>query len=50
MSTITKRKDYQWQAKVRRKGHPTQSKTFNSKAEAEVWARTIESEMAMGSL
>lgn len=48
MATITKRNDSQWQAKVRRKGHPTQSKTFESKAKAEVWARSIESEMDHG--
>ncbi|MFA7495903.1 MAG: hypothetical protein WCY67_06280, partial [Acidithiobacillus sp.] len=34
-----------WQAKVRRKGYPTQSKVFRIKREAEAWARSIESEM-----
>jgi len=35
MATFTNRGDYQWQAKVRRKGDPPQSKTFDTKAEAE---------------
>ena len=48
MATITKRNDSQWQAKVRRKGHPAQSKTFESKAKAEAWARSVESEMDHG--
>lgn len=37
-----------WQAKVRRKGYPTQTKVFRAKREAEVWARSIESEMDRG--
>ncbi|MFA7497037.1 MAG: hypothetical protein WCY67_12130, partial [Acidithiobacillus sp.] len=37
-----------WQAKVRRKGYPTQSKVFRIKREAEAWARSIESEMDRG--
>jgi integrase len=45
MPTILKRGPYQWQAKIRRKGHPTQSKTFPSKAEAQAWTRELESEM-----
>ncbi len=48
MATFVKRGDYQWQAKIRRLGHPIQSKTFNTKAEAEVWARQIEGEMDRG--
>lgn len=45
MSTITKRGPYQWQAKIRRKGHPLQSKTFTSKTDALAWTRELESEM-----
>ena len=30
MADIRKRGDYQWQARVRRKGHPSQTKTFGS--------------------
>ncbi|MBF3702078.1 site-specific integrase [Burkholderia pseudomallei] len=48
MATITKRGPYQWRAQVRRQGYPAQSKTFNTKAEAEAWAKMIESEMARG--
>ncbi|MGD9599944.1 MAG: tyrosine-type recombinase/integrase [Steroidobacteraceae bacterium] len=42
MPTITRRGD-KWQAKVRRRGHATQSATFRTKAAAERWARGIES-------
>ena len=31
MGTITKRGELQWQAKVRRKGYPAQSRTFSYK-------------------
>jgi len=48
MATITKRGPYQWRAQVRRQGYPAQSKTFDTKAEAEAWAKMIESEMARG--
>ncbi|TSP09976.1 integrase [Cupriavidus campinensis] len=48
MATIRKRGPYQWEAQIRRKGYPPQSKTFNMKAEAEAWASVIESEMARG--
>ena len=37
-----------WQAKIRRRGYPPQSGTFDSKAKAETWARLIESEMDRG--
>jgi len=48
MATIRKRGPYQWEAQIRRKGYPPQSKTFNTKAEVEAWAAMIESEMARG--
>ncbi|CPF80777.1 integrase [Burkholderia pseudomallei] len=48
MPTIRKRGHYQWEAQVRRRGYPAQSKTFNTKAEAEAWAGMIESEMSRG--
>jgi integrase len=48
MATFRKRGQYQWEAQVRRRGYPAQSKTFNTKAEAEAWAKTIESEMSRG--
>ena len=34
MPTIRKRGQYQWEAQVRRRGYPAQSKTFTTKAEA----------------
>lgn len=48
MATIRKRGPYQWEAQIRRKGFPAQSKTFGTKAEADAWAAVIESEMARG--
>lgn len=42
MGTITKRGELQWQAKVRRRGFPTQSRTFSYKEDAEKWVRAIE--------
>lgn len=46
MATINQRGPYQWRAKVRRKGYPVQSKTFDTKREAEAWGSIMESEMA----
>ena len=37
-----------YQAKIRKKGYPTQNKTFRTKKEAEAWATVIESEMVRG--
>ncbi len=48
MATIRKRGPYQWEAQIRRRGYPAQSKTFNTKAQAEAWAHMIESEMSRG--
>lgn len=48
MATIRKRGPHQWEARIRKKGHPTQSKTHETKKEAEDWARDIESEMGRG--
>ena len=48
MATFFKRGPYQWQAKIRRKGSPIQTKTFNTRADAEAWARQVESEMDRG--
>jgi hypothetical protein len=36
MATLTKRIDKYWQAKVRKKGFPTVSKTFPTKAAAQM--------------
>lgn len=48
MATIRKRGELQWQAIVKRKGFPGLSKTWNTRKEAEAWARQIESEMDRG--
>ncbi len=39
-----------WQAKVRRQGAPTISRTFDLKADAEAWAREIERELQRGNM
>ena len=48
MATIEKRGKFQWRAKVRRKGHPPQSGTFDTKGAAYAWARQVETEMDTG--
>ena len=48
MATFTKRGGLQWQAKIRRKGYPDQSKTFSTRIDAEKWARSVELEMDRG--
>jgi integrase len=48
MATIQKRGEYQYQVEIRRKGYPRQTRTFESKAQAEAWAREQEHKMDMG--
>lgn len=48
MASIERRGNRQWRAKVRRKGYPEQTRTFDTKAQAEAWARVVESEMDRG--
>lgn len=48
MASITRRGSYQYQATVRRKGYPTQSKTFETRKDAEKWARDVESQIDQG--
>lgn len=48
MAWFEQRKSGWWQARIRRKGYPIQSKTFERKAEAEAWARSVENEMDRG--
>lgn len=48
MASFRKRGQYQWQARVCRNGHKPLSKTFNTRAEAEAWARQVENEMDRG--
>jgi integrase len=47
MASIRKRGDT-WQARVRRSGYPDEVKSFLTKADAERWARSIESDMERG--
>ena len=48
MANFRKRGELQWQARVRRKGYPDQVKTFNTRAEAEEWARAVEHQIDRG--
>lgn len=46
MATYRKRGEYQWEARIRKRGYPTTCKTFESKADAEMWAKEIETNMS----
>lgn len=48
VATFEQRSSGWWQAKIRRKGYPSQSKTFQFKADAEAWARDIENKIDRG--
>jgi integrase len=48
MATIRKKGDLQWHVQVRKKGFPSVTKTFNTRADAEAWATVTESEMVRG--
>jgi integrase len=37
-----------WQARVRRKGYPDEVKSFSTKADAQAWARSVETEIDQG--
>lgn len=45
MATFRNRGPFQWQAEVRKTGYPSQTKTFETKADAMAWARHIEASM-----
>ncbi|WP_462386640.1 tyrosine-type recombinase/integrase [Acidovorax sp. Q11] len=47
MASIKKRGEY-WRAQVRRKGYPAISRTFDTKLQAETWARATEGSMDQG--
>ncbi len=49
MATIRKKGNLQWHVQIRKKGFPHLTKTFNTKAEADLWAKTTESAMGGGS-
>lgn len=48
MATFRQRDSGYYQAIIRRKGRPVESKTFRTKTEAQEWARAVESEMDRG--
>lgn len=48
MASFRKPGPYQWQAQVRKKGYPLQTKTFETKAAAEAWACATEHKMDQG--
>lgn len=47
MATYRYRRN-RWQARVRRKGYPDETKSFTTRQEAEKWARSVESEIDKG--
>ena len=48
MASFRKRGSGRWQAQVRKKGYPTQTKSFSTRAAAAQWVRSIEYEMDHG--
>lgn len=48
MAAITKRKNGNYTARIRRLGWPEQVKTFDRVSDAETWARAVEREMDVG--
>ena len=48
MATFRERGKYSHEAQIRRKGHPTLTKTFTYRKDAEAWARMVESEIERG--
>ena len=48
MATIRKKGEHQWHVQIRKRGWPTQTKTFNTKYDAMAWANVVESEMVRG--
>ncbi len=42
MATIRKKGDFQWHVQVRKKGYPTQTRTFTAKSDAERWGKETE--------
>lgn len=48
MASFRKRGSGGWQAQVRRKGYPSQSKSFPTRVAADQWVRSIEYEMDQG--
>jgi integrase len=49
MAQIEQRESGYWQARIRRRGYPAVSQTFELEKDAKAWARAIEREMDLGS-
>ncbi len=47
MPTLEKRGEY-WRVKIRRKGFPNQTRSFDTKAQAQRWAHDLERDMDRG--
>jgi integrase len=50
VAQITKRGNLQWAARIRREGQRELSKTFETKADAEAWAREVERKIKRGEI
>ena len=48
MASIARRGNLQWRVRVRIKGYPVQTRTFETRNDAEAWAKITESEMVRG--
>ena len=48
MASISRRGNLQWRVRVRIKGYPVQTRTFETRTDAEAWAKITESEMVRG--
>lgn len=48
MATIRQTIHGTWQVQIRRKGYPTQTRTFDKKSEGEIWARDVERDIDKG--
>ncbi|MEF2146391.1 MAG: integrase [Desulfovibrionaceae bacterium] len=48
MASINKRGTKQWNVRIRRRGYPLQTATFEKREDAEAWARDVESKMDRG--
>ena len=48
MATVRQRASGYWQAIVRKKGYPDESRTFRTKTEAQDWGRSVEADMQRG--
>lgn len=48
MASIRKRENLQWEVRIRKRGYPVTCKTFDTKSEADAWAKAVETEMSRG--